>query len=506
MKSTIFRLDYLRHFVAGCILSIAVVAASSQEYKVRMAFIGNSITYGATLDNPAAECYPSQLADLLSAVYGDTVEIFNAGVSGRTMLKKAQSPIWNEPVFRNALKFVPDICLIMLGTNDAKPFLWDSLEHEFLIDYRDMIDTFRFRNPNTRFIVCHPPPIWEGHPYGTTFENSHNDSIVVNHVSAYVDSIVLETGATLVDFHTPFVDSLQYFPDKLHPNAEGSAIMAGILYDTLMATDLIGQVEAGLAYVSDFSQARTPIAVGSPVELEWTTLFADSVFLDGMEVDPNGSMEVIAEAGKVYTLTAKGPENTSEFALVLDTYVPEINGLKISSENNDYRDGDTVVLYSVYTDQYRREMLENTSNITWTIKEGDGAFGEQTDTSIVFIPVVVGRVVVEATDGEFSDDLSMYVNTIPVSITGTGTVTIQTYPNPVYDQVRFKLGNLPAERVSIRIYALSGKKMMEEDFRVTGMGSSELGIQTSWLGSGIYLYSISSGREELRGRFLKMEE
>jgi len=492
--------------VAGLILIVLVLPAVSQEYKVRMAFIGNSITYGATLDNPSAECYPSQLSDLLSQVYGDTVEIFNAGVSGRTMLKKAQSPIWNEPVFRSALKFVPDICLIMLGTNDAKPFLWDSLGHEFLTDYRDMIDTFRFRNPNTRFIVCYPPPIWEGHPYGTTFENSHNDSIVVNHVSAYVDSIVAETGATLIDFHTPFEDSLQYFPDKLHPNLEGSAIMAGILFDTLLATNLIHQVDAGLAYVSDFRQARTPIAEGSLVELQWTTLFADSVFLDGILVEPSGSMEVIAEAGKVYKLKAKGPDNTSEFSLVLDTYVPVKEGLEISSATNDYRNGDSVIIYAEYTDQYRRDMAENTSNLTWNIKEGEGAFGVQTDTSIVFIPVVVGRVVVEATDGEFADELSMYVNSIPVSSIRPATGTIQTYPNPVNDRIHFTLGNLPDDNIRICVYDLSGKMVLESHFRVHGKDSSEVSLHTSGLQAGAYVYTIASGTELIRGRFVKSKE
>ena len=311
-------------FKTGILFLMLVAGTGSllwgqEPYQVRMAMVGNSITYGAGLPDPAADCYPSQLDTLLRAIYGDSVLIGNYGVSARTMMKNSELPIWEENAFTDALELVPDICLILLGTNDSKPYRWDTWGDEFLGDYLSMIDTFKFRNPNTKFIVCYPPPIWKGHPYGTNYQDKHNDSVVVNEIIPLIDSVVTLTGATLVDFHTPFVDSLQYFPDKLHPDKAGSGIMAAMLFDTLMKYDMIQQVETGRAVVSYFRQVPSVVPVGDSVVLRWKTLFADSVFLDGVPVVESGSQRVLAVEGMVHTLTAKNIQNTSSYPLPLNT-------------------------------------------------------------------------------------------------------------------------------------------------------------------------------------------
>ena len=54
-------------------------------YAQRVACIGASITYGATIPEREKYAYPAQLGALLGVGY----EVFNYGVSGCTMLKKA---------------------------------------------------------------------------------------------------------------------------------------------------------------------------------------------------------------------------------------------------------------------------------------------------------------------------------------------------------------------------------------------------------------------------------
>ena len=257
METNLRRVIYQKLFYTLLAFIFTLNTIYSQVHKVRMAMIGNSITYGAGLSSPSTQCYSAQLNLMLEEIYGDTCEIMNCGVSARTMMRNAELPIWSEDLFTSALEFVPDICLILLGTNDSKPYRWENWGDEFLGDYLAMIDTFKFRNPNTKFIACYPPPIWDGHPYGTTFSERHNDSIVVNFIMPAIDTVVEMTGATLVDFHTPFIDSIHLFPDELHPGVEASKIMAEILYKKIIETDLIHQVEAGLAYVSYFKQIKS---------------------------------------------------------------------------------------------------------------------------------------------------------------------------------------------------------------------------------------------------------
>ena len=93
----------------------------SEAQSVKIAFLGNSITIGAGLKNAGEECYPSQFAKLLDEKYGNKYEVGNFAVSGRTMLRHGDRPLWNEPQFKQALDFKPDVVYIMLGTNDTKP-------------------------------------------------------------------------------------------------------------------------------------------------------------------------------------------------------------------------------------------------------------------------------------------------------------------------------------------------------------------------------------------------
>lgn len=212
----------------------------AEEYKVRIACVGNSITKGSHLNNPTKECYPSQLSDMLSSVYGDTCIVNNYGLSGRNMLKNGPSPIWNEPKFREALNWMPDICFILLGTNDSRPDLWKKSGNEFLEDYLNMIDTFKTWNPETRFIIGAPTPIWEGHPYGgDAWGEKHNDSILVNCIIPLINVVSEKTDAVLVDFHTPFKDSINLFPDHLHPNMTGANNIAKMIFKTIEEKDMI---------------------------------------------------------------------------------------------------------------------------------------------------------------------------------------------------------------------------------------------------------------------------
>ena len=87
-----------------------------QDNQVRIAFMGNSITYGAGLPSPLTQSYPAQLSGLLAEQFGDTCIIGNFGVSGRTMLKNGDFPLWDEPEFADAIIFRPHIVVIVLGT------------------------------------------------------------------------------------------------------------------------------------------------------------------------------------------------------------------------------------------------------------------------------------------------------------------------------------------------------------------------------------------------------
>ena len=118
---------------------------------VRVACIGNSITFGAGIKNRSRDSYPSVLARML----GDSYWVKNFGVSARTMLNKGDHPYMNEPAYKNALAFNPNIVVIKLGTNDSKSFNW-KYKADFMKDAQTMIDAFKGLPSQPKIYLCYP--------------------------------------------------------------------------------------------------------------------------------------------------------------------------------------------------------------------------------------------------------------------------------------------------------------------------------------------------------------
>lgn len=183
---------------------------------IKVAFVGNSITQGPGRDNP--DSYPLQVGALL----GNGYEVKNFGVSGRTLLRKGDYPIWNEPQFQEAKDFHPDVLLIKLGTNDSKPQNWAHKE-DFVKDYLDMIAEFREHMPKDgKVYVIFPVPV-------TRVNFGINPEIMNNEQRLMLFEIVQKSGAEVIDLYTPLKDKPELLPDGVHPNKEGLSIMAEVI-------------------------------------------------------------------------------------------------------------------------------------------------------------------------------------------------------------------------------------------------------------------------------------
>ena len=90
----------------------------SQERKViKVACLGNSITYGSGIEDNIKDAWPPQLGRML----GEGYEVRNFGYSGRTLLQKGNHPYMQTQLFYDAIGWNPDIVIIMLGMGDLFP-------------------------------------------------------------------------------------------------------------------------------------------------------------------------------------------------------------------------------------------------------------------------------------------------------------------------------------------------------------------------------------------------
>ena len=99
-------------FVLGC---IAVQEPEAAPAPLRVACVGDSITFGSGLERRERHSYPVLLGDLL----GGAVEVRNFGVGGTTLLRAADRPYVDTAAYRDLLAWRPQTVVVILGTNDS---------------------------------------------------------------------------------------------------------------------------------------------------------------------------------------------------------------------------------------------------------------------------------------------------------------------------------------------------------------------------------------------------
>jgi len=464
------------------------VSLFSQSHQVRIGFIGNSITIGSGLTNPTVECYPSQLSLLLKEKYGDTCLITNYAVSGRTLLKKGDFPWWNEPDFTRCRNYSPDIVVIALGTNDSKPYNWDVYGDEFFSDYQALIDTFKTRNPEVKFIVCLPPPafavVWE-----------IRNPVIIDEIIPKVDSIAKMNDADVVDFYHPLLDSVHLFPDKIHPNAKGAKVLAKIVYDEMVGSGIIHEIRTGRPVVTALSSSVTgELRILDKATISWKTLNTEDVFLNGTKVTANGSLVVSPSETTSYTLVAKGETSADSLTLMQKVYVPRLAKITISTAIRTINTGDSVKLKLNYYDQTNKVISDSAFVVNWSVTQGSGHFVNQAGNLVQFVGDGPGTAILLCTCGAVSNTISMTVKGFPVGVqAGEENKDMSIWPNPFTDQV---FVHLPVEKpgmLSIKVTGTDGRWWVSETRQLKESGMQEVEVNTAGLPAGMYLLKLETG-------------
>ncbi len=184
---------------------------------VKVACIGNSITYGAFIPNREENCYPAQL----QAYLGSDYEVRNFGVSGSTLLSKGDYPYVSTNEYKASKDFQPDIVLIKLGTNDTKPQNWRYKE-EFMSDYRKLIHYFQSFESHPRIILLTPVRCF------LLEKNTISPELIEGEVRPMIETLAWENKLEIINLFNLFGDVWEshIMPDRLHPSSIGAGEMA----------------------------------------------------------------------------------------------------------------------------------------------------------------------------------------------------------------------------------------------------------------------------------------
>ena len=171
---------------------------------IRVACIGDSITWGFTLLNPWKQSYPALLQEKLGGEY----EVRNFGYNDASARFDADTPYVTKRVYRESLAWNPDI---------------------FRRDYRRIVESYRNLASHPRVVLIAPIRIFL--PWGLPLLGLYPDTMEQG-VRPAIRETAVDMGLELIDLQDLFTDS-RYCRDGIHPQKTGARMLADAIYSAL---------------------------------------------------------------------------------------------------------------------------------------------------------------------------------------------------------------------------------------------------------------------------------
>lgn len=188
------------------------------EGVLRVVCVGDSITRGGYWQNN------------LDGNLDSTYEVIGLGVNGATGLAAGidqGSPLAyvDQSEYSVSLRYNPDAVVVMLGTNDTKGVNYNKIRadggEQYKKDMIALIESYQALDAEPQIFLALPPTV-----YRTWTSEGINDRALEELLLELLRQIAAHTGATVIDTHTATAGQAELFPDGVHPNSDGKAVIA----------------------------------------------------------------------------------------------------------------------------------------------------------------------------------------------------------------------------------------------------------------------------------------
>lgn len=238
------------------------ITKPATEKQIKVACVGDSITYGYGIRDWPKYNYPSQLQEKLT----DKYHVQNFGISGSCVQTTGNKAYIDQAAYASSLDYDADILVFMMGTNDSKPVNWEGAEafkaalNELLDSYADAklilctpAKSFFVENPvdRTEDEPEEPEESQPEEPENSEVETEETEAAedetvedeaeegeeettsfniqpeIVQLIADIVREVAQERGCMLLDIYALTENNSQWFEeDGIHPNSEGADAIA----------------------------------------------------------------------------------------------------------------------------------------------------------------------------------------------------------------------------------------------------------------------------------------
>ena len=188
---------------------------------IKIAAVGDSLTYGYGLENRHQDAYPSILLELLGSNY----QVANYGMSGRSLLSTSDYPYLNEKNAQQSLESDADIVIIMIGSNDSRAAYWN--KEQFIKEYRAFAEAYLQMASQPEVFLVAPPHV-------PTSRFGLNNDIVRDELQAIVAETASDLGVHFVNLYPITEGKMDYYSDGLHLTPLGNQVIAQEIFSALM--------------------------------------------------------------------------------------------------------------------------------------------------------------------------------------------------------------------------------------------------------------------------------
>lgn len=206
----------VNRFTLVALLGTFLVCSSAQPRApkvVRIACVGDSITWGSIIKDRANRSYPGQLAKQL----GEGFAVANFGASGSYVIRNSPKPFLKHPFYEGSLSFRPNIVVLMVGTNDAMPAVWKQNGTKFRHTLATLVRSYQQLPEHPKVFLALPPPLFTQNERGQNLET---------HLRPEMLRLAKYMGLEVVDLGAPFRNKKEMFWDGIHPTATACQLMA----------------------------------------------------------------------------------------------------------------------------------------------------------------------------------------------------------------------------------------------------------------------------------------